>query len=584
MIVRIRGKGESLRDVRAGAALDRRLVPQLFGPIRVPRKSCSAGDGFTARNGLAAGNIFVASDNFAFGYDFAAGYGFAARAVGRRCPLVAEHGHPDAVGKLERAGPLDRVDNERGLALRIDEQRGGEGPDHGPAARFQPLQPIPVPAPHRRLVYVGFVVDQDGDPPRAGKLDVAGDERNPHAVVEAEIGGHGVPGAHEPVPQVREEGADRLVGTGGVERDLAAVRPVDELLQEPRAGRGQPVRADLAGAERGDDLELGARGLHGVDEAGEPAGRREGPEGVQHSPVHRLAQAHGQNDGVAAQAAGLRELEDGERLDPAFRDELGQLGGIGGQPRKGFAYADRVGRGDADDGERFAGPRQHMVDDGVDRRVDLDLRPLDHSRLRIRHAAPLHEHKAGLAAALGRRHELEDVRVPLVAQRLGGQLVMLGAQRGKLAHGQNVREGCDRRIPALGPRAAKIAHDDDLTAAHEHRNGRGKAAGVLLVHDDDVGPGHGRHKLGRNHRRNDPHRAGRLNEPRIGGDRVAQGARRMAFELIVEFEGVLTPLRDRFAHDPHDGAGNRPGQRLGVLPVEPAHLGGEDREVGRRRA
>ena len=121
LIVRIRGKGETLRDVRAGAALDRRLVPQLFGPIRVPRKSCPAGDGFTARNGLAAGNIFAASDDFAFGYDFAAGYGFAARAVGRRCPLVAEYGHPDAVGKLERAGPLDRVDNERGLALRIDE-------------------------------------------------------------------------------------------------------------------------------------------------------------------------------------------------------------------------------------------------------------------------------------------------------------------------------------------------------------------------------------------------------------------------------------------------------------------------------
>ena len=67
LAVRVRGKGETLRNVRARAALDRCLVPELFGPIRVLRESSPAG------HNLAAGAIGCAAGAAAWCVGFAGG-------------------------------------------------------------------------------------------------------------------------------------------------------------------------------------------------------------------------------------------------------------------------------------------------------------------------------------------------------------------------------------------------------------------------------------------------------------------------------------------------------------------------------
>ena len=178
-----------------------------------------------------------------------------------------------------------------------------------------------------------------------------GDDGDAHSAVEAEVHGGLPSGASHARREIAEERADIASRGVRVERDLSAGGPVDDPLQQPRPGCGQSVRPDLAGAERSDDRQLLARGFDRVDEAGQPARRGQGAEGVQHSAVDRLAQADRQNHGIAPQPGRLGEVQDGERLARALAEEGPQLRGVRGQPFDGAADLGGVGRRDAHDGQ-----------------------------------------------------------------------------------------------------------------------------------------------------------------------------------------------------------------------------------------
>ena len=225
-----------------------------------------------------------------------------------------------------------------------------------------------------------------------------------------------------------------------------------------------------------------------------------------------------------------------------------------------------------------------MVDYGVHDGVDLGLGAFDHPGLGVGHPPAVDDDEPRPASVPGGGDHLQDVLVALLAQRLGGELVVLGAEGRKLADREGLGEFGDGRAGVLGPRPADVTHGHDLPAAHEHGDRGGQARRVELVHDDQIGPGHGRNELGGDHRRDDPHGPRDLDEPRVGGDDVPQDPGRVAFELRVQAQRVLAVRRDRLAHGPDHRAvdGDHEGSRVRL--VEAADLGGEFGQARRRRA
>jgi len=336
---------------------------------------------------------------------------------------------------------------------------------HAPIAVQEPPDVVPVPDPQAPLGHVLGVVGEDREQQLVGALRVPDHEGDPHPPGHAVARVHGEPELPQPFGQVHEQ-AVRLA----FRRDGRGVRAPclggnEQIRQQGGAGRAQATAVQVGRPEATDHRQAPTAGVDRVDQQRRTVGVAHAAEAVDHAPVRRLAQAQGEDHGVAPHAGGGVEFQHREGLGAVGGEEVPDGGAVGDGGAHRLADAVRVTHGQGKDHEALVGAAQRVVHHEVDHAVHLGLRALHEVRARQREPEALHHVEPHARPRRRRRDGPDNVGVPVLAEERHERRLAHHAVRAERDVREHARQRLDdpERSPGRVERgAAGVTHDHHL--------------------------------------------------------------------------------------------------------------------------